>query len=120
MLPSHERVFRGLHTRTQEVREHHEHHCDMVRMYLTQRESCTSYEAMKHLFPKLRSAVDDMLGLGETIAHLSWLRYAGMLRRVLDEDGVYRFSLADASYALTRPAAVTVDAAATAEATPSH
>ncbi|MBP6597887.1 MAG: MBL fold metallo-hydrolase [Giesbergeria sp.] len=105
VLPSHERVFRGLHVRTQEVREHHEHHCNMVRQYLTQHESCTAYEAMKHLFPRLRSAVDEMLGLGETIAHLSWLRYAGMLRRVLDEDGVYRFSLADAAYALTLPAA---------------
>ena len=91
--------------RTQEVREHHEHHCNMVRQYLAQHESCTAYEAMKHLFPRLRSAVDEMLGLGETIAHLSWLRYAGMLRRVLDEDGVYRFSLADAAYALTLPAA---------------
>ena len=36
-----------------------------------------------------------LLELGETIAHLSCLRYAGEVRRVLDDDGLYRFSLAN-------------------------
>ena len=44
-----------------------------------------------------------MLALGESIAHLSWLRYEGVLRRVLDEDGVHRFALADPTFALTLP-----------------
>ena len=95
VLPSHERVFRGLHPRTQELREHHEQQFDMLREYLAEHRACTSFEAMLRLFPRLRGPVDDMLALGETIAHLSWLRYAGVLRRVLDEDGVYRFRLAE-------------------------
>jgi glyoxylase-like metal-dependent hydrolase (beta-lactamase superfamily II) len=95
VLPSHERVFRGLHPRTQELREHHEQQFDMLRTFLAEHTSCTAFEAMLCLFPRLRGPVDDMLALGETIAHLSWLRYAGVLRRVLDEDGVYRFRLAE-------------------------
>lgn len=103
VLPSHERVFRGLHARTQELREHHEHQFVLLRAYLTGHASCTAFEAMLCLFPRLRGPVDDMLALGETVAHLSWLRYEGVLRRVLDEDGVYRFALADAAFALTLP-----------------
>ena len=103
VLPSHERVFRGLHARTQELREHHEHQFVLLRAHLTTHASCTAFEAMQCLFPRLRGPVDDMLALGESIAHLSWLRYEGVLRRVLDEDGVYRFALAAPSFALTLP-----------------
>jgi hypothetical protein len=46
------------------------------------------------MFPHVRSPIDYMLGLGEAIAHLSWLRYQGSIRRVLDDDGVYKFSVA--------------------------
>ena len=102
-LPSHERVFRGLHARTQELRAHHEWQFELLRAHLTNHSSCSAFEAMLCLFPRLRGPVDDMLALGETIAHLSWLRYAGVLRRVLDEDGVYRFALSDPSHALTLP-----------------
>jgi hypothetical protein len=35
-----------------------------------------------------------MMAVGESLAHLAWLRYAGQLTRSLDEDGVYRFALA--------------------------
>ncbi len=109
VLPSHERVFRGLHARTQELREHHQHQFVLLRAHLTAHASCSAFEAMLHLFPRLRGPVDDMLALGETIAHLSWLRYEGVLRRVLDEDGVYRFALADPSFALTLPLADATD-----------
>ena len=102
-LPSHERVFRGLHARTQELRAHHEHQFELLRAHLTEHDSCSAFEAMLCLFPRLRGPVDDMLALGETIAHLSWLRFEGVLRRVLDEDGVYRFALSDPSHALTLP-----------------
>jgi glyoxylase-like metal-dependent hydrolase (beta-lactamase superfamily II) len=115
VLPSHERVFRGLHARTQELREHHEHQFKLLRAHLTEHDSCTAFEAMLHLFPRLRGPVDDMLALGEIIAHLSWLRFEGVLRRVLDEDGAYRFALADPSFALTLPPPDATDRPETAE-----
>lgn len=102
VLPSHERVFRGLHARTQELREHHEHQFDLLRAHLAEHDACTAFEAMLCLFPRLRGPVDDMLALGESIAHLSWLRYEGVLRRVLDEDGMYRFRLADPASVLAQ------------------
>ena len=95
VLPSHERVFRGLHPRTQELREHHGQQLGQLRDHLAEHGTCTAFDAMLCLFPRLRTPVDDMLALGETIAHLSWLRYSGVLRRVLDEDGIYRFALTD-------------------------
>ena len=100
VLPSHERVFRGLHPRTRELRQHHEQQFELLRAHLAEQGACSAFEAMLCLFPRLRSPVDDMLALGETIAHLSWLCYDGMLRRVLDELGVYRFRLAEPAPAL--------------------
>lgn len=95
VLPSHQRVYRGLRARVQELREHHAREFDLLRSFVGSNKSCTAFEAMQHMFPHLRSSVDYMLGLGEAIAHLSWLRYQGAIRRVLDDDGVYKFSMAD-------------------------
>lgn len=94
VLPSHERVFRGLHARTQELRDHHDQQLQQLQDHLLEKGSATAYQAMCVLFPRLKGPYDDMLALGETIAHLSWLRYEGVLSRVLDEDGVYRFQIA--------------------------
>lgn len=119
VLPSHERVFRGLHARTKELRAHHEHQCALLRAHLSEHGSCSAFEAMLRLFPRLNGPVDDMLALGETIAHLSWLRFDGVLRRVLEEDGVYRFALGSPAYALTLApddAAPTIDIAETSHA----
>jgi glyoxylase-like metal-dependent hydrolase (beta-lactamase superfamily II) len=94
VLPSHQRVYRGLRARVQELREHHAHEFDVVRAFVDGSGNCTAYEAMQCMFPHVRSPIDYMLGLGEAIAHLSWLRYQGSIRRVLDDDGVYKFSVA--------------------------
>lgn len=95
VLPSHQRVYRGLRARVQELREHHAREFELLRSFVGSKNYCTAFEAMQCMFPHLRNAVDYMLGLGETIAHLSWLRYRGAIRRVLDDDGVYKFSMAD-------------------------
>lgn len=94
VLPSHQGVFRGLHERVQELRRHHEQQFEALRDLMARQGPCTAFEAMQELFPRLRHAADDMLALGEAIAHLSWLRHAGIVRRVLEEDGSYRFGLA--------------------------
>lgn len=95
VLPSHERVFRGLHLRVAELHAHHELQFDIVRTHLREAGQTTAFETKAKLFPRVLSAVEDMMALGETIAHLSCLRYAGQVRRVLDDDGLYRFSLAN-------------------------
>ena len=66
-----------------------------MRAGLAETGALTAFEAMGRLYPALRWPVDDLLALGETIAHLSWLRYAGQVQRVLDDDGIHRFRLAE-------------------------
>lgn len=95
VLPSHERVFRGLLPRVTELHAHHQQQFDIVRTHLRVAGAATAFETKAKLFPRVLSAVEDMMALGETIAHLSWLRYSGQVRRVLDDDGLYRFSLAN-------------------------
>lgn len=94
VLPSHQEVFRGLHLRTRELAEHHYRKLDDLRGHLRALGRATTYEATQKLFPRRRGAIDDMLALGETIAHLSWLHHAGEATRTLDVDGVYRFEMA--------------------------
>ncbi len=93
VLPAHQRAFRGLHRRVLELREHHRQQLDVLRHYAAGHAGFTAFEAMGALFPKLRHAFDDLLALGETIAHLSWLRADGVLERRLDDAGAHRFSL---------------------------
>ncbi|MEG1733399.1 MAG: MBL fold metallo-hydrolase [Comamonas sp.] len=81
VLPSHQGVFYGVRERAQEVIAHHEAQYRLIESYL-ERVSCASaLEIMKAQFPKLRGAVDHLMALGETIAHLNLLMYAGTLRR---------------------------------------
>ena len=92
VLPSHQGVFRGLHARVQELHAHHEQQFELLLAALDELGTATAFELMQRQFPKRRHAVDDLMAQGETIAHLSCLRYQGRLRRVLDEDGCHRFS----------------------------
>ena len=93
VLPSHQSVFRGLHARVEELHAHHRQQFELLRVELGQRNTATAFELMQVQFPKLRHAMDELMGLGETLAHLSWLRYEGLISRVLDDDGCHRFSL---------------------------
>lgn len=93
VLPSHQLVFRGLHARVEELHAHHQQQFELLRAELRRCGTATALELTKVQFPKLRSAIDEMMALGECIAHLSWLRYEGEVIRVLDEDGCYRFCL---------------------------
>jgi glyoxylase-like metal-dependent hydrolase (beta-lactamase superfamily II) len=93
VLPSHQLVYRGLRARVAELHAHHEQQFEVLRAELERRAGATAQELTRVQFPKVRNAIDEMMALGECIAHLSWLRYAGQVNRVLDEDGCYRFSL---------------------------
>lgn len=93
VLPSHQNVFRGLHARVQELRDHHANEFALLKDALSELGRATAYELMLRQFPTRRHAVDDLMALGETLAHLSCLRHRGDVRRVLDDDGRHRFSL---------------------------
>ena len=94
VLPSHERVFKGLKPRVAELQAHHRHQFDLLLAALAGGVRLSAFEAMEVLFPRKLKAAEEMMAVGESLAHLAWLRYAGKLVRRLDEDGVYRFALA--------------------------
>ncbi|HRD85345.1 MAG TPA: hypothetical protein PLF63_09235, partial [Rubrivivax sp.] len=75
-------------------REHHRHQFDLLHRYVAEHPECTAFDAMGALFPRLRGAADDVLALGETLAHLAWLREDGVLQRRLADDGTWRHALA--------------------------
>ncbi|HOL36352.1 MAG TPA: MBL fold metallo-hydrolase [Rubrivivax sp.] len=92
VLPAHQSAFRGLHARTQELREHHRHQFEVLRRYVAEQGEATAFQAMRALFPHLRQASEDILALGETVAHLNALRAEGSLQRRLGAGGVWRYT----------------------------
>lgn len=90
VLPSHERVFHGLHARIAQL---HEHHAERLARLL---EGCerpiTAFDALPLLFK--RKLDDHQMGfaMGEAIAHLHYLQHQGQVRREVDSSGIRRYS----------------------------
>ncbi len=90
-LPSHGKPFRGLHTRIDQL---HDHHRDRLAEVL---EACTAgpgsaADMLPVLFKRPLDLHQTTFAMGESIAHLHALWFAGHLRRTLHPDGVYRFA----------------------------
>ena len=89
VLPSHDRVFRGVHLRIAQLHDHHA--VRLARLLEGCAEPITAHHALPLLF---RRTLDDhqlMFAMGEAIAHLHYLQYEGKVRRIEDESGVRRF-----------------------------
>lgn len=89
VLPSHDRVFTGLHTRTAELRDHHAKRLNELEAALTAPK--TAAEVLPVLF---RRALDDhqlVFAMGEAIAHLHYLRADGRVTRMRAIDGAWVF-----------------------------
>ena len=92
VLPSHDRVFRGLHGRIAELREHHA--VRLERLVEACATPVTAHDVLPVLFKR---ALDDhqlMFAMGEAIAHLHYLQFRGQLKRETGNDGVRRFARA--------------------------
>jgi len=88
VLPSHDRVFKGLHKRIAELHDHHERRLE--RLLEGAAEPITAFQALPFLFKRKLDDHQLMFAMGEAIAHLHYLEAKGKLRRVV-EDGVRRF-----------------------------
>jgi glyoxylase-like metal-dependent hydrolase (beta-lactamase superfamily II) len=89
VLPSHERVFRGVHRRIAELREHHEKRLD--RLLAGCDKPITAFEALPLLFKRQLDDHQMMFAMGESIAHLHYLQHQGKVVRTIDAHGVRRF-----------------------------
>jgi glyoxylase-like metal-dependent hydrolase (beta-lactamase superfamily II) len=89
VLPSHDRVFRGLHARIAELHDHHARRLE--RLLEGCAEPITAHDAIPLLFKRQLDDHQLMFAMGESIAHLHYLERQGKLRRVDDAAGVRRF-----------------------------
>jgi glyoxylase-like metal-dependent hydrolase (beta-lactamase superfamily II) len=89
VLPSHGKPFRGLHTRINQLVEHHR---DRLAEVLT---ACATLRSAADIVPIMfRRALDAhqlTFAMGEALAHLHQLWLAGTLVRECGDDGVLRF-----------------------------
>ena len=89
VLPSHERVFHGLHERIADLHEHHERRLERLLEGCAQ--PITAYDAIPLLFKRQLDDHQLMFAMGESIAHLHYLHAEGKVRRETDGDGVRRY-----------------------------
>ncbi len=89
VLPSHDRVFRGLHGRIAELHEHHAER--LARLADACARPVTAHEMIPVLFKRALDDFQLMFAMGEAIAHLHFLKDKGVVRRTEDEAGVRRF-----------------------------
>ncbi len=89
VLPSHDRVFRGLHARLAMLRSHHAQRLEEVRSACSQ--ARTAAEIVPVLFKRELDDHQFMFAIGETLAHLNLLWHRGALQRIADAEGQYQF-----------------------------
>jgi glyoxylase-like metal-dependent hydrolase (beta-lactamase superfamily II) len=89
VLPSHDRVFRNMHERLRQLRAHHAERLDWLHAACDTPKSAT--DVLPVLFKRKLDGHQMMFAMGEAIAHLNHLMYAGRLVRSRGDDGVLRF-----------------------------
>jgi glyoxylase-like metal-dependent hydrolase (beta-lactamase superfamily II) len=91
VLPSHGKPFRGLHTRIDQLREHH-----VARLAEVQeacRKPVSAMDIVPIMFRRQLDAHQLSFALGEALAHLHKLWNDGILKRVTGAGGILRFQL---------------------------
>jgi glyoxylase-like metal-dependent hydrolase (beta-lactamase superfamily II) len=89
VLPSHGRVFHGLHRRIQELQAHHAERLDLARAACARPK--TAAELMPVLFSRELDPHQVFFAIGEAIAHLNHMMQRGEVERTLGSDGVFRY-----------------------------
>lgn len=92
VLPSHGKPFRGLHQRIAQLKAHHADRLAEV-MTACAEAPCHAAQLLPVMFRRPLDLHQMTFAMGEAVAHLNRLWLAGQLRRTLDADGIYRFSL---------------------------
>jgi glyoxylase-like metal-dependent hydrolase (beta-lactamase superfamily II) len=92
VLPSHGRPFRGAHTRVAELERHHREKFELLSNALRGRPQSAG-DLLGVLFPKRKLDLHQtFFAMGEAIAHLHYLYYAGRATRELGADGIMRYA----------------------------
>ena len=90
-LPSHGKPFRGLHTRIDQLHDHHRERLAEVLQACTEKPGSAA-DMLPVLFKRTLDLHQTTFAMGESVAHLHTLWFSGLLQRTKDADGVWRFS----------------------------
>jgi glyoxylase-like metal-dependent hydrolase (beta-lactamase superfamily II) len=90
VLPSHGKPFRGAHERVKQLEEHHRDRLAELLQALQNPRSAA--ELLGVLFRRPLDAHQTFFAMGEAIAHLHYLFYAGRATRALGNDGIMRYA----------------------------
>ena len=93
VLPSHGKPFTGLHQRIAQLADHHAERYAEVMAACTERPQ-TAADILPIMFKRALDLHQMTFAMGEAIAHLHGLWFAGKLRREVGADKVFRFALA--------------------------
>jgi glyoxylase-like metal-dependent hydrolase (beta-lactamase superfamily II) len=92
VLPSHGRPFRGAHTRVAQLERHHREKFELLTQTLQGRPQSAG-DLLGLMFPKRKLDLHQtFFAMGEAIAHLHYLYYAGRATRELGSDGIMRYA----------------------------
>jgi glyoxylase-like metal-dependent hydrolase (beta-lactamase superfamily II) len=92
VLPSHGKPFRGAHERVGQLAQHHQDRFSELLGSLNEPKSAA--QLLGVLFRRPLDAHQTFFAMGEAIAHLHYLYYAGQARRAVGADGVMRYARA--------------------------
>lgn len=90
VLPSHGKPFRGAHRRVEQLERHHEDR--LLELSQSLRTPKSAAELLGVLFRRPLDAHQTFFAMGEAIAHLHYLYYAGRAQRALGNDGIMRYA----------------------------
>ncbi len=92
VLPSHGKPFTGLHERIDQLQHHHAERLAEVLAACRERPH-SAWEMIPVLFPRALDLHQSTFAMGESVAHLHRLWFAGELRRERDAQGIWRFGM---------------------------
>ncbi len=91
VLPSHGKPFRGAHERVAQLEAHHRERFAELKREL-EKGSRSAGELLPVLFRRPLDAHQTFFAMGEAIAHLHYLYYAGEAKRAPGADGIMRYA----------------------------
>jgi glyoxylase-like metal-dependent hydrolase (beta-lactamase superfamily II) len=91
VLPSHGKPFRGAHQRVGQLETHHRERLGELANSLREKPKSAG-ELLGVLFRRPLDTHQTFFAMGEAIAHLHYLYYAGRARRALGVDGIMRYA----------------------------
>lgn len=90
VIPSHGSPFYGANERIDQILDHHDERLEFLQDIIQKETRLSVFEASEKLFNKKLNIHETRFAVGETLAHLEYLRYKGLCEREL-LDGVYSY-----------------------------